>query len=71
MPRKILFCDRIRTLFIESGYSRADLQKATGLDRSAVSRFVRGERFLSETALNAVAEFLHLEVSIKRKKNDG
>jgi transcriptional regulator with XRE-family HTH domain len=64
MPK---FTDQLRKLFADSGYTQAELRKATGLDRATISRFVSGERFLSPKHLDAVAEFLGW-TAIREKK---
>jgi transcriptional regulator with XRE-family HTH domain len=62
------FTDQMRQLFIESGCTQAELRKATGLDRSAISRFVNGERQLRPESLNKVAEYLGWEIHVKKRK---
>lgn len=54
--------DQIRRLIDSSGMSRYEIAKRTGIDQSAVSRFMTGERGLSMTALDTLGELLDLEV---------
>jgi hypothetical protein len=52
--------------------SRYAISKATGVEQSALSRFVRGHRSLSLDAVDAIAQHLGLELkSIRRMKVGG
>lgn len=67
MARNESFTDQIRRLYKESGLTGKELQKITGLTRTAVWRFENGERFLSEETLNKLAT--HLGWEIKSRKD--
>jgi transcriptional regulator with XRE-family HTH domain len=67
MARKETFSDQIRRLYLESGLTRAELQTITGMTKSGISRFVNGERFLSEQVLNKLAA--HFGWEIKSRKD--
>lgn len=60
------FSDQIRHLVETSGYSRYAICKATGLDNGAMSHFLAGHRGLSLDSLDALADFLKLDV-VRRK----
>ena len=63
-PRR--FSDQIRRLIETSGYSRYAICKATGLDNGAMSHFLAKHRGLSLDSLDALADFLVLEVVRKK-----
>jgi hypothetical protein len=52
--RATLF-DSIRQLVLDSGVSCYEICKQTGIDKASLSRFVNGERGLSEDAMNQLA----------------
>lgn len=54
--------DQIRELIDGCGMTRYQLAKLTGIDQSALARFMSGERGLSTTALDSLGEVLGLEV---------
>jgi len=54
--------DQIRGLVDSSRMSRYEIARQTGIDQSALSRFMTGERGLSTMALDTLGEFLDLEV---------
>ncbi len=54
--------DQLRRLVESSGITMYRLSKETGIHTSALSRFLSGERFLSEGALNALGEHLGLRM---------
>jgi len=54
--------DQIRRLIDSSGLSRYEIAKRSGIDQSAISRFMTGERGLSTTALDTLGKLLDLEV---------
>ena len=56
--------EQIRRLIDSSGMSRYEIAKQTGIDQSAISRFMTGERGLSMTALDTLGELLDLEVTM-------
>jgi transcriptional regulator with XRE-family HTH domain len=70
MPR-LSFTDQLRRSIIESGCTQAELRKATGLDRGAISRFLSGQLLLREESLNKVAEYVGWQLTVKpRKRKD-
>lgn len=59
---KRTFSDSIRLAIDQSGMTRYEISKRTGVEQSALSRFMSGERGLSTSTLDKVAELLNLEV---------
>lgn len=49
-----------------SGQSRESIARETGINRSVLSRFVRGQQGISLTTADKLADYLGLE--LKRKK---
>jgi transcriptional regulator with XRE-family HTH domain len=62
--------DQIRQAIVDSGETRYRISKATGINEAAQSKFVHGERGLSLESLDALAEYLHLEI-VMRKPSKG
>ena len=60
--RKAKVSEQVRRLVKSCGMTRYQLSKLTGIDQSALSRFVSGERGLSSQALDTLGELLDLEV---------
>lgn len=54
--------DQLRRFVAESGESLGALSRATGIDTSALSRFVHGERGVSMQGLDALGEHLGLRL---------
>jgi transcriptional regulator with XRE-family HTH domain len=64
--------DQLRRAVADSGKTLGEFARDTGIDKSALSRFVNGERGLSMEALDAVGEYLGLRiVSDKAHKAKG
>ncbi len=57
----------LRKAIAESGKSLADLQRATGISDTVLSRFVRGERTLTLPTADKLARHLGLEL-VKRER---
>ena len=62
------FVDQVRDRVESCGISMYELAKRTGVDKSALSRFLSGERWLSETAINAIAAEIGLELKKQRRR---
>ena len=60
--------DQVRAMIDGCGMSRYQLAKLTGIDQSALARFMSGERGLSTTALDSIGKVLELEVLTRRRK---
>jgi transcriptional regulator with XRE-family HTH domain len=59
--------DQLRQAIDDSGLTRYQIAKATGIDESALAKFYNGHRGLSMKALNALGEFLQLKITLGRK----
>ena len=62
-----LLTDQLRQSIDESGLTRYQIAKETGIDESALAKFYNGHRGLSMEALNALGEFLQLTITLGRK----
>lgn len=60
--KRAAFTAQLREAVNSAGVTKYVISKATGIDQSTLSRFVRGERGLSSEALDALGEYLDLEV---------
>jgi len=67
---KVTFGDQIRRAVEDCGMTRYAIAKATGIDNATLSRFIHGQAWMSEATMNALAEFLGLEV-VARKGTKG
>ena len=68
MGKGLNVTDQIRRLVDASDMSRYEIAKRTGIDQSAMSRFMSGERGLSSKALDALGELLDLQVVVRGAK---
>ncbi len=59
-----LFSDQLREIVGECGIPPAEIARQTSIDKSTLSRFLSGERGLPMATLDALAEFLQLEVRL-------
>jgi hypothetical protein len=64
-PKKLT--DQLRQAIDGSGLTRYEIAKQTGIDESALAKFYNGHRGLSMEALNALGEFLQLQITLGRK----
>jgi transcriptional regulator with XRE-family HTH domain len=58
--------DQLRQAIDDSGLTRYEIAKQTGIDESALAKFYNGRRGLSMEALNALGEFLQLTIVLGR-----
>lgn len=58
--------DQLRGFLTESGHSLGQLSKETGVDKSALSRFLNGERGVSAKVLDVLG--LYLELELRKRK---
>ena len=65
--RTLLLTDQLRQAIDDSGLTRYQIAKATGIDESALAKFYNGHRGLSMDALNALGEYLQLTIKLGRK----
>jgi transcriptional regulator with XRE-family HTH domain len=66
--RTILLTDQLRQAIDDSGLTRYQIAKATGIDESALAKFYNGHRGLSMAALDALGEFLQLKITLGRNR---
>ncbi len=59
--------DQLRQIVETCGQTRYQISKATGISEPTLARLVSGERFLSPTALDTLAEYLGLELRLAGK----
>ena len=62
-----LLTDQLRQAIDDSGLTRYQIAKETGIDESALAKFYNGHRGLSMEALNALGELLQLKITLGRK----
>jgi len=65
--RSSLLTDQLRQAIDDSGLTRYQIAKGTGIDESALAKFYNGHRGLSMDALNALGEFLQLTIILGRR----
>jgi transcriptional regulator with XRE-family HTH domain len=65
--RTTLLTDQLRQAIDDSGLTRYQIAKETGIDESALAKFYNGHRGLSMDALNALGKFLQLKITLGRK----
>jgi len=65
--RSSLLTDQLRQAIDDSGLTRYQIAKGTGIDESALAKFYNGHRGLSMDALNALGEFLQLTLILGRR----
>jgi transcriptional regulator with XRE-family HTH domain len=65
--RTPLLTDQLRQAIDDSGLTRYQIAKATGIDESALAKFYNGHRGLSMDAMNALGEYLQLTITLGRK----
>jgi transcriptional regulator with XRE-family HTH domain len=68
MPTKQTVSERIRQAIETADVTRYRIAQETGIEESALSRFMSRERGLSMEALDALAEFFGLELVARGKQ---
>lgn len=58
---------QLRQAIDDSGLTRYEIAKQTGIDESALAKFYNGHRGLSMEALNMLWEYLELTIHLGRK----
>ena len=58
----------MRRAIDESGMSRAEISRGSGVAESQLSRFVRQEHGMSVENLERLAEYLELEIVVRPKR---
>jgi transcriptional regulator with XRE-family HTH domain len=59
---------QLRNVVQSSGVSQADIAKETGIDPGVLSRFVRGERGITDATFAKLCQFFNLELRPARQK---
>jgi hypothetical protein len=59
--------DQLRQAIHDSGLTRYEIAKQTGIDESALAKFYNRHRGLSMEALNALGVCLQLKITLGRK----
>jgi hypothetical protein len=62
------FTDQIRRAIRDSGRSRYQIWKETGIHQETLSRFMHSKGGLSPNVLDRLAEYLGLELSVRPKR---
>jgi transcriptional regulator with XRE-family HTH domain len=60
--------DQLRQAVLNCGQSQYAICKATGIDKTALSRFVNGERGVSMEVMNTLGEYLGLRIVTGKPK---
>jgi transcriptional regulator with XRE-family HTH domain len=64
---KMTFSEQLHQAIESSGMSRYQISKGSGVEQSALSRFVSGQRGLTTSALDKLADFLDLRLTMAGK----
>jgi len=62
--------DQVRSAIDNCGKSRYRISKETGISQPTLCRFMSGERGLTTTALDTLADFLDLNITVGGKPYD-
>jgi plasmid maintenance system antidote protein VapI len=62
--------DQLRQAVLNCGQSQAAICRATGIDKTALYRFVVGERGVSMEVLNTLGEYLGLRIVADKPKSN-
>lgn len=65
--KRLLLTDQVRKAIADSGETQYRICQNTGLDKTAIFRFMSGERGLSMEALNTLGDYLELSIVSSRK----
>jgi len=60
--RRLTLSSQFRQLIRNSGMSNYEIAKQAGIEQSALSRFMRGERGLTTATLDKLGELFDLEI---------
>lgn len=70
-----MFAEQLRVTIQEAlwtrGIEQAELARGAEMSQAAISRFLRGERFLSPEAIDRVLDVLGLEITIRPRERGG
>ncbi len=63
--------DQLRQAVLSCGQSQADICRATGIDKTALYRFLVGERGVSMEVMNTLGEYLGLRLTADKPQTKG
>lgn len=63
-----LLTEQLRQAILDAGETRYAICKATGIGQDVLSRFMSGERGLSNRVMDRLGEYLGLELVSRRQK---
>ena len=63
--------DLLRRSILECGMTVLELERATGLKRASIMRFVAGKQSLRLDMADRLADYFGLELRVKRSKQKG
>jgi hypothetical protein len=69
--RHLPLTDQLRQAVLNCGQSQAAICRATGMDKTALYRFVVGERGVSMEAMNTLGEYLGLRIVADKPQKKG
>jgi transcriptional regulator with XRE-family HTH domain len=61
--------ERLEDVIRDTGLSQREFARATGIDETVLSRFVRGERELRFRAIDQLLDALGLEIIIRPRRH--
>jgi transcriptional regulator with XRE-family HTH domain len=61
--KRLKLSEQLRDAVKTCGHTRYAISKATGIDQATLSRFVNGERGLPMKTLDALADYLELNIT--------
>jgi transcriptional regulator with XRE-family HTH domain len=61
--------ERLEDVIRDTGLSQREFARATGIDETVLSRFVRGERELRFRAIDQLLDALGLEIVIRPRRH--
>ncbi|MDE2100035.1 MAG: helix-turn-helix transcriptional regulator [Patescibacteria group bacterium] len=64
------FSEKLRRAIRDSELSRYAISARTGIDQGTLSRFMKGERGLSLSAIDKLMDVLGLDIRPRRKRKD-
>ena len=68
--RRVKLSNQIRKAIESCGMTRYRIARETGISDATLSRFMSGERGLTTTALDTLADFLNLNLTVGGKPYD-
>ena len=66
VPKKL--SDQLRRAIASSGHTRYRISQETGINEAALGKFFHGERGLSLESIDRLAEFLNLQLVVRKTR---